>query len=195
VLVAAALVAACGGSDASRTEPIPTFPSSGSAPAAAPPRQTLLPTDCAEVLTGEAMTALLGQPLGVVQARTVLGLPAPAVGRIERVTCLYRRGADRTGRVLVTLNLSAYRNAEDSARQLSTDTAAERHAARSVQNLSIGTADAVLFDEPGQSVLLVADDRSGLALTLADGVVTPALTRQLLVDMAQRVLPDLVPPR
>jgi len=93
------------------------------------------------------------------------------------------------------LSLSAYRSARDCARQLATNAQVERADARWARPLSIGTADAVLLDEPGQSVLLVASGSSGLGLSLTQGVVAPALTRAVLVDMARRVLPDLVAPR
>ncbi|HEY2205682.1 MAG TPA: hypothetical protein VGH99_14515 [Pseudonocardia sp.] len=182
--------AGCGRpSDAERVEPIPTFAASAAPNAAAPrPRTTLLPTDCAEVISGDTMSALLGQPMGSVQARTVLGQPAPSVGRLERVTCLYLRG-----RPLVTVNLGAYSTPTAADSQLSTNVSAERGEARSVQQLSIGSAKAVLLDERDQTVLMVASGRSGMTLGLNHGAVPPRYIQPIMVDMAQRMLPTLVP--
>jgi len=63
-------------------ESIPTFSSAaraGGATAARTDRETLLPVDCTDVISGEKMSALLGQPVDSVGVHTVLGLPASAV--------------------------------------------------------------------------------------------------------------------
>jgi hypothetical protein len=176
-------------------ETIPTFsadPGPG-ARSATPARETLLPTDCTDLVPGTKMSALLGQPVDSVGVHTVLGQAAPAVGRLERVTCQYKRAGNRGGVPDVELILAAYttRSAADS--QLTTNAAAERFEAQSADNLAIGSARAVLFAERGKSVLLVSSGRSSVSMTLQRGVIAPNLTRSVMVDLAQRVLPNLAP--
>ena len=98
---------------ASRTPPalaVPTFtaPAGQSEPVpAVAPRSTLLPTDCADVLTGPVdASALLGQPTGSVAVRTVMGMPAPSVGILERVSCGYQRAGQ--GVPAMQLGLAAF---------------------------------------------------------------------------------------
>lgn len=199
VLVAVLAVGAVGGCGrAYRTDldqPVPTF-SGTPAHAAAPARRrdTLLPSDCRDVITGSNMSALLGQPVDSVQERAVLGQPAPSVGQLERVTCLYQRAGGRIDPPSVTLNLTAYTSDEAADAQLTRNVDAERPDALSSEQLTIGTARAVLFAERGSSVLMVASGRSAVTVTLRDGVVRADQARQVMTDLAQRVLPNLVPP-
>lgn len=140
------------------------------------------------------MSALLGQPVDSVQARAVLGQPAPAVGRLERVTCVYQRAGIRAeGTPSLQLNLAAYTTRAAADAQLTTNSDAERAGARTIEEFPIGTARAVLFGEAGQSILMVASGRSSVTITLRQGVIADQLTRQVLVDLAQRVLPNLAP--
>jgi hypothetical protein len=176
-------------------ETIPTFaaaPAPG-AHSAAPARETLLPTDCTDLITGATMSALLGQPVDSVGVHTVLGQAAPAVSRLERVTCQYKRAANRGAVPDVELILAAYTTRPAADSQLTTNVAAERYQAQSAENLAIGSARAVLFAERGKNVLLVSSGRSSVSMTLQRGVIAPNLTRSVMVDLAQRVLPNLAP--
>jgi hypothetical protein len=140
-----------------------------------------------------------------VAARAVIGLPAPSVGQLERVTCRYQRVATGPGNRFglpviaqrgpadVVLTLTVYGTRAQARNQHATNVAAERADAGSASNLSIGSAPAVLFDEDGQDVLLVTTGRSAVSVALRRGVVTSAEPRAVLVDMAQRVLPVLPP--
>ena len=201
--VALGAVAGCGSGDVDH-EPVPTFSSATNpGPSDRPARETLLPTDCTDVLSAERMAALLGQPLDGVAVRTVIGQPAPSVGQLERVTCRYQRvpsgrqldsrgvGQDWAGDVVIIL--TAYGTREQARNQHGTNVAAERSDARSAGNLSIGSAPAVLFDEATQTVLMVVSGRSAVSVAVQRGVVAPNDARAMLVDMAQRVLPTLAP--
>ena len=175
-------------------EAVPTFssaPSGGGALAPRAARTTLLPGDCADVVTGPAMSALLGLPVASVGVQTVLGQAAPSVGRLERVSCLYRRGGTRASTPDLAMVLAAYDTADSADRQLRTNLAAERSAARAADDLAIGSAPATLLDEGSTTVLLVTSGRSSLALTVRNGVIPPAQVRPVLVDLAQRTLPAL----
>jgi hypothetical protein len=194
ILATGALVAGCGSADDTVVRAVPTFPSAPhSGPAAAKARQTLLPTDCADVLSGVGMSALLGQPVDSVQSKAVLGVSAPAVGRLEKVTCQYRRSSNRGAPTDVTLNLYAYTDSEAADQHMGTNIRAEQAASRTVQDLHIGVAPAVFLEQTGQSLLFVTNGRSAVSLSMRDGVIPTDQVRPVMLDLAQRVLPNLAP--
>ncbi len=196
VVLACGAIGGCGGHRGDLDHPVPTFsatPGAGAGPARQ--RDTLLPADCADVITGTNMSALLGQPVDSVKEQAVIGQPAPTVGQLERVTCLYQPAGARNSTPSVKLNLTAYTTDAAADAQLTTNANAERSDAVSVEEFTIGTARTFLFAERGMSVLMVASGRSAVTVMLRDGVVRPELGRQVMIDLAQRVLPNLVPPR
>jgi hypothetical protein len=145
------------------------------------------------VVSGDQMSALLGQPVDSVGVHTVLGLPAPSVSRLERVTCQYQRAGNRGATPDVELILAAYGTRAAADKQLTTNAAAERYEAQSAENLAIGSARAVLFAERGKTVLMVNSGRSSVSMTMQQGVTPANETRAVMVDLAQRVLPNLAP--
>jgi hypothetical protein len=189
-------LAGCAGPDPDGTrQPIPTFASEQASGIAGPVdrRATLLPTDCQDVISGDAMSALLGKPMDSVRPHTVVGVAAAAVGRLERVSCQYQLAGAKAAPPALELNLAAYATPSAADRQLSTNAVAERSSAERSEDLTIGTARAVLFGERGQSVLLVTSGCSSVTVTLRDGVVVGAQARAIMIDLAQRVLPHLAP--
>jgi hypothetical protein len=196
VAMTVTVLAGCGGqSERDYPESVPTFsdgPTTGPK-VPAPDRDTLLPPDCTDVVSGAQMSALLGQPVDSVGVHTVLGLPAPSVGRLERVTCQYQRAGNRGATPDVELILAAYGTRTAADKQLTTNAAAERHESQSAENLSIGSARAVLFAERGKTVLLVNSGRSSVSMTMQNGVTPPNETRAVMIDLTQRVLPNLAP--
>jgi hypothetical protein len=193
VALAAMTVLGCGRPEPDLPrQPVPTFdPDPANGPARSAPRDTLLPTDCQNMTTGATMSALLGKPLDSVRSHTVLGVAAASVGRLERVTCQYQLAGRKPVRPVLELNLGVYTTSSAADRQLTTNAAAERSDAQRVENFTIGSARAVLFGEDGQSVLLVSSGRSSITLTLHDGVVPPEQAKPVMVDLVQRVLPNL----
>lgn len=175
--------------------PVPSFSPAGVAPSVAtPPRSTLLPVDCADVLPGPTdMAALLGAPTGSVGVRTVLGVPSPQVGQLERLTCHYQ-APGRPGPALV-LTLTAFTDAGAAAVQRDRNVAAERSDTRATRTAPLGTARATLLTQAGRRMLMVAHDRFTLTESLTAGVVPDAATEPVLTDLAQRVLPALGPRR
>src|SRR5690349_4032829 len=87
----ALLVGACSSGSSLATPPVPTFPGPGAAPvtSAPPPRNSILPTECDQVLGSDQVPNYLGMPLGSVRVAALRDVPAPSVGRLERVTCNY----------------------------------------------------------------------------------------------------------
>ncbi|MGI8815469.1 MAG: hypothetical protein ACR2G2_09390 [Pseudonocardia sp.] len=185
---------ACGNGAGRDVRAVPTFPSApSSGAAAAKVRGTLLPNDCADVLSGVGMSALLGQPVDSIRSKAVVGVSAPAVGMLERVTCLYRRTSNRGGPTDVELHLSAYADADAAGRHTAINIRAERANSRTVEELAIGSAPAVLLGETGQLVLIVTNGRSAVSLTMREGVLPGDQARPVMLDLAQRVLPNLAP--
>jgi hypothetical protein len=194
-LVVLWLAAACGASasDIDR-QPVPTFDATPAASAdAAGHRTTLLPTDCQDIATGATMSALLGKPMDSVRTHTVRGVASASVGRLERVTCMYQLAGVKTGPPALALNMTAYVSPQAADQQLTTNARAEQSDARAVDNFKIGTARAVLLAEKGQNVLLVTSGRCSVTMTLRDGVVAGDQTKAVMVDLIQRVLPNLGP--
>jgi hypothetical protein len=189
-----ASVTACGGQRDDGARPVPTF-DTGPRAAASPERErdTLLPTECAELLSGVGIEALLGQPIDSVQSRSVIGVSAPSVGRLEKVTCLYRRKATRGGPTDIQLNVYAYVDSTSASRHTATNIRSERASATAAEDLSLGSARGVLLDQGGQSNLLLSSGRSAIAMTMRKGVVPPEQSRAVMLDLAQRVLPNLAP--
>ena len=179
---------------ASRMPPtlaVPSFAAQSGQPAAAlPPRATLLPAECAELLTGPVdAAALLAQPTGSVGVRTVWGVPAPSVGLLERMNCAYQRGA---GPVL-QLGLAAFTDAQSADEQRLRNVAAERSDTRAAAPVPLGDARATLLTQPTRSLLMVAFDRYTVTASLARGVLPDAQIGPALVDLVRRVLPALDP--
>jgi hypothetical protein len=190
VVLTSAALAACGSAAGEPgTLPVPTFPSTAQAAAsstAGPTDQGLLPDDCTRVLSGNDLGALFGLPLDSVVVRTTLGVPAPAVGRTERLACQYNR-AGGAHDDLLDLNIGAYSDANAATKQWRTNAAAEDGAHRDV---ALGGAHGVLVERPQEAVLMVANGAETLTFVLPDRVRIRDLSAgDTLVDLALRVLP------
>jgi hypothetical protein len=190
-LLAAALasaISACGISEAEPTA-LPTFPEAAeSGPATtADDDGRVIPVDCGRILGAPDLEAVMGLPLGSVAVRTTIGVPQPAVGRTERVSCRYTRTGDGGGRPLLDVNATAYRDPAAASAQWQVNVRAESGERR---DLPLGSAPAVVFEKRGQAVLMVAHSTSNLTLVLPDQPLPGGKTRvDVLVDLALRVLP------
>ena len=121
---------------------------------------------------------------------TVLGVGSPSVGLLERLDCTYKRPGDR-GSPALDLRLQVYTSPSAASAHLAVNVVAERDAAHATQDVAIGTARAVLLTEPSRTVLMLADGRSNLTISLAHGVLPDVQLPAALVDLAQRVMPTL----
>jgi hypothetical protein len=183
-------VVGCGTSDAEPTS-VPTFPASdGPGPAASTVDDgRVIPADCGRILGAPDLEAVMGLPLGSVAVRTTIGVPQPAVGRTERVSCRYTRAGDGGGRPLLDVNATAYRDAAAASAQWQVNVRAESGERR---DLPLGSAPGVLFEKHGQAVLMVAHSTSNLTLVLPDQPLPGGKSRaDALVDLALRVLPSV----
>jgi hypothetical protein len=171
------------------TLPVPTFPATPNAPAsggAGPVDEGLLPDDCTRVLAGNDLGALFGLPLDSVAVHTTLGVPAPAVGRTERLACSYTR-AGGAHDALLDLNVGAYTDADAAAKQWRTNADVEDGAHRDV---ALGGAHGVLVERPQEVVLMVANGAETLTFVMPERIRIRDLSAgDTLVDLALRVLP------
>lgn len=177
------------------TLPVPSF--SGTAPTTQDPaklakRSTLLPIDCAGVLSKPVdAAALLAQPVGSLDASSVVGVPSPSVGMLERLTCTYRR-VNQQDPVLV-LWMAAFTDPGAATDQRDRNVAAERGDTRALKDVPLGRARATLLTQPSRYLLMLAYDRYNITLTLPKGVVPDPQVEPVLVDLARRVWPDIAP--
>jgi hypothetical protein len=173
--------------------PVPTFsapPAGGGAAPGAAPGEKGLPGECERILGVDALGALLGLPLDSVAVRTVVGVPAPSVGRDERLDCRYIAatsvGDRRRGAALLDIALGSYVDADAAARQWRVNSEAMDGPSR---ELALGAASAVLVERSGEAMLLVVNDAETVTLVLpADVRVGERTSEETLVDLALRVL-------
>lgn len=193
VVMVLAVGVGCGGGDADPGPPVPTFPGPATEPDAAtgPVDVGLLPDDCARLLPASDLGALLAMPLDSVAVRTTNGVPAPAVGRTERLDCDYAGTAGQpvTGRTLLDLTVAAYTDAVAARKQWRTNIDIEDGERR---ELPIGAASAVLIERPQEVLLTVVYGSGTLTVVLPDGPRPPDRPRDdVLIDLTLRLLPGL----
>jgi hypothetical protein len=168
---------------------VPTFPATAGAPpsgAAGPGDEGRLPDDCTRVLTGNDLGALFGLPLDSVAVHTTLGVPAPSVGRTERLACEYTRSTGAHDNLLA-LNVGAYTDADSAVKQWRTNADAEDGTHRDV---ALGGARGVLVDRPQEVTLMVANGAETLTFVMPASIRIRDLSAgDTLVDLALRVLP------
>lgn len=198
-LALTALLAGCSSGTDLVTPPIPSFPGPG---AAAPtstlaPRSTLLPTDCNQILSKDELPNLLGLPLGSLDVRALRDVPAPSVGRLERVTCTYTStggaGAASQGSQVLKMIASGYATPENAQAQVAVNNQVEQRSGVNGVDTPIGAATGTFFSDPDGPILVVAYRRVTVSLSLNRGSLSADQARSVLVDLAQRVLPVLVP--
>jgi hypothetical protein len=186
------LAAGCAPADVGTT-PVPRFPLAavdGGTPGAVD-RNGAVPTECGEMLGVADLGALLGLPLDTVTVRTTIGVAEPSVGRTERVACRYSGSGPVRG-TLLDVNVARYVDAAAATGQWRRNTGVE---SGDRTDLTIGAAQAVLFDRAGESVLMVTYDDDTLTFVLPEGPRPGDRARgEVLVDLALRVLPSVGPP-
>jgi hypothetical protein len=175
--------------------PLPEFNAPATARAAPDPlrRDTLLPTSCADLLTGSPdLTALLGQPIDSLDAHPIVGLPSASVGQLERLTCTYTQAGHN--HPILVLTVAGFTDPAAAQVQRERNLTAERSDTLTDKPVTMGTAHATLLTEPGHTLLFVAAGRATLTADLTSGVVPSPQTEPLLTDLAQRILPNLTAP-
>lgn len=174
---------------------LPGYPDPGQTRQAVPVprRDTLLPADCDGLLPAASVPALFALPEGSIRDHSVVGVAAPSVGMLERLSCTYDRVGDPGGPVL-QVRAQAYSDVASASGHFEVNAAAEQHGALSAHRLAIGTAPAMWVEEPGQHVLLVRDGCETLTVQLRNALAPAEHSQDLAVDLAQRILPNLVPP-
>lgn len=194
-------VTACTAQVPPGTPPIPTFPGPGAASStsAPPPRSGLLPSDCNQVLSADALPNLLGLPLGSAKVSALRDVPAPSAGRLERVTCTYTSqggpGAPPGGTSLLKILASGYTTPQAAQEQARVNQQVETQSGVAAQPVPFGAAQASYYDDSDGPLLVVVYGRIAASFTADRGGVIPAdQARATLTDLAQRALPNLAPP-
>ena len=173
---------------------VPTFPgSTTSAGAPGAKKDDGLPDDCSGLMAADDLGALFAQPVGTVVVRTIRGVPAPAVGRVERVACTYSRAGETGSAIapLVDVNIGRYTDENAARSQWKVNSDAERSGA-TANDVAIGDATAVVVTRPKETTMLVSYrlDTLTFILPAAQGGGRPP--QDVLVDLARRMIPTLV---
>jgi hypothetical protein len=187
------VVVGCSASEAEPGPRVPTFPNSAttSTTAGGAIDDGKVPDDCARLFPDAALGAWMGMPLGTVAVRTTIGVPAPSVGRIERVDCEYTglAGGPARGKMLLKLNVGAYTDPDAAYKQWRTNADNEDGAHR---EFPIGAASAVLVERRGEALLMVVYGSGTLTVMLPDRPLPGGRQRaDAVVDIALRVLPAM----
>jgi hypothetical protein len=195
VLVAGAT--ACG-AQVPTAVPVPTFPAASVAPTTTSVPELddgrLLPADCEQIVGHDELPGLFGLPVDSVSVRTVQGVPAPSVGRVERVDCTYTV-TDPTAPlrgVVLRMTLGAYSDVASARAQHDRNVADQRAGASAVEKPDLGEAAATVVEHGPETVLLTSYEEVTVDLELP-GRSAPLSPRDLLTDLARRVLARLAP--
>ena len=159
---------------------LPTFPASddGSASAASSMSTDsgVVPDDCSRILPVDQLVAVLGLPLNSIVVRTTVGVPAPSVGRLERMDCAYTGTAPAgpdSGKRVLAINAAAYTSPDAAHAQWVLNTAGEDGAHR---EQPVGSAAGVLVERPGETLLAVQYGSGTVTLVLPNRPLPPAST-------------------
>jgi hypothetical protein len=188
------LLAGCSGAPVPGPS-LPTFPGSDAASASAAAAvhdAGVVPDDCSRILPVDQLVAVLGLPLNSIVVRTTVGVPAPSVGRVERMDCAYSgtapSGRDSSKRLLA-INAAAYDTPADAHAQWQLNTGGEDGVHR---EQPIGIAAGELVERPGETLLAVQYGSGTITLVLPDQPLPAAISpAAMLVDLARRVLPTM----
>lgn len=196
----AVLVGACSSGPNLSTPPIPTFPGPGAAPVTSTPapRNSILPTECDQILPSDQLPNLLGLPLGSVRVSALRDVPAPSVGRLERVTCNYTSlggpHAPPPNTLVLKVLTSGYTTPQAATDQSRVNRDAQAYSGVPAQPIPFGAAEALYYPDPEGPVLVVVYGRVTASFTLTPDQPVPVDQSQpVLVDLALRALPVLVP--
>jgi hypothetical protein len=180
--------------------PVPTFPAANPAlpttPPAGPDGGLGLLVDCEQLVGHDELPELFGLPVGSVAVRTVLGVPAPSVGRLQRTDCTYSvrdPNAPPLG-VVLRMTVGLYRDTAAAREQHDRNVAEEQVGASGFRRPHVGAAAATFVHHEGESVLLTCYDTLTVDLDLAQRA-GPLPPEDLLTDLVRRVLGRLTSPR
>jgi len=177
--------------------PVPTFEAPTDVPGA--DGSTVvdpgIPNDCERVLAAADLGALLGLPLDSVAVRSTVDLPAPSVGRAERLVCHYTgtAGGPVSGMILLDLNAGRYVDEQAATEHWMINVDSEDGVR---QYMPIGSASAVLVQRPVGSLLSVVNGPATLTLALPAQAPRPGgrTAQDVLLDLALRALATITPP-
>jgi hypothetical protein len=178
--------------------PVPTFPAASATPtivaAAGPALVGHLPADCEQMVGRDELPMLFGLPVDSVAVQTVQGVPAPSVGRLERLDCTYTvadPGTPQQG-VVLQMTVGLFADAAAARDQHGRNVADEGVGGSTSDQSGLGAAVASAVQRGSETVLLTCYDAVTVDLHLP-GRPAPLPPRDLLTDLARRVLARVAP--
>lgn len=126
-----------------------------------------LPTDCFDVATDDQVVQAVHAALGG-RTRYIRNVAIPKIGRIARVTCSYGYLAI-TPTVPVEVSVTQYDNALAAQTRVGVTIKAERIAGAGFRDVRVGTADATILTGKSGSLLVYAQDKLTVAVTISSG--------------------------
>jgi len=158
-------------------------PPSGGAAAGRP-----VPKTCGDVVPSEDIDTIVGTVTG--DARPVVGVPQPGIGRTARLDCYYGLSGNRpVSAATVWIGLATYTDRKHAQDRLTNTVSTERDAGSQINEVPVGGGDGVLMRGKtwmlvatrGKTTVVVAvqrslvrEDRAGAILgQLADKALTP----------------------
>lgn len=193
LLVAGALGAGCSAGGGAGAEPtVPTFEATSASSSAvtttAGPR---LPADCAVLLTNQHVDLALGAPL-VGRVRSIVGVPEPKIGRLERVTCHYglpdtAPAGQPAAVVPLEVSVSVYADEAAAAERVGDTVQHERAGGASPATVAVGPAQGTVLVTADRRLLVASSGVFTVAVTLAPGIADDRVAA-VLADLGGRVL-------
>jgi hypothetical protein len=150
--------------------------------------------DCDGLLSADEATVLLGLPIDGVAVTSIQGVPAPAVGRVERLGCTYSAIVPSWPVRGEVLAVTVGRFADADAARAQSDRNSVDVAGNASVPVALGTATARIAPLAGTTQLLVAYRQFTLDLTLPDSAAGRRGPEAVLVDLARRILARLSAP-
>lgn len=184
------LAAGCTSDPPAAEPPVPTVPAQPST-TSAPPTSTgpRLPSGCGSLLSTQEVDLALGRPL-VGRVRSVVGVPEPAIGRLERVTCQYglpEEALPAGQQVPLEVSVSVYADEAAATERVDTTIESERSAGAAPSTVPVGPVEGTLLVSSGRRLLVAASAEITLAITIAPGLVDDRVA-DVLADLGGRVL-------
>jgi hypothetical protein len=187
---------AVGCSSGGAPEPEPTVPTFVSPTTAASSTATTsagpsLPAECGALLNSQNVDLALGVPL-VGRVRSIVGVPEPAIKRLERVTCQYGLPeapppAGQPVPVPLEISVSVYADEASATERVADTVQSERDRGAAPTTVPVGPAEGTVLVTADRRLLVASSGVHTVAVTILPGIVDDRVAA-VLADIGGRVL-------